>query len=682
MSAPHCLRTRIEAEAARAAGLLESFVEAMVELSGSEEASDKAIAPAFAPTFPALVWMLKVGSNSGVEQAARAVANLASASAESRDALREAGAIPALVKVLQKSGCVAGETYAAWALSTLACGNAINRDAIRDAGAILPLVRLLRQPSSGGVPTEHGTPSEAAEAALASLSTNSAENQDAIRQAGAIPVLVKQLQTKGGAEVATQAMDALATLSAMNIANNDAIREAGGIPALTARLHEGAQSECATKALGALINLSCSSTTNRDALRDAGAIPPLVEMLREVQPQQAAEDAACVLANLAGYHPANQDAIREAGAIPLLVHLLTVSQEAATEASRALSNLCANAANQVAIQEAGAVEMLVQVLAMGYCEVAQHAEHVLLSLMQNSMGAAGATLDAIAAGSVSLADFPTLQESIRGFGACQLQHAEAGEDVAALRAAIDNAASVGAADAETLGRARQRIDELAREAMRQAHRISLGIGSIEFPHDFCCPITLSKLRDPVVASDGNTYEREAIMTVLGPGCSKISPLTREPLAPHVFRNTALLRRIELYDEEMAQAAAAGAAAERTVAAAAVVSGHAAHEAITPGSKRAARTVARSSPAKRCKSGGEGQASDGEHADSDMVTDERYVWTPDVHARFEDAVGRLGLARAKPRSIRQLMGDEDEEGLPTRQSIQAHLEQYRQLAATK
>jgi len=53
-----------------------------------------------------------------------------------------------------------------------------------------------------------------------------------------------------------------------------------------------------------------------------------------------------------------------------------------------------------------------------------------------------------------------------------------------------------------------------------------------------CPITQEKIRSPVVASDGHTYERDAIMEVL---CtSTISPLTREPLRLFLFENHAIL----------------------------------------------------------------------------------------------------------------------------------------------
>ena len=40
--------------------------------------------------------------------------------------------------------------------------------------------------------------------------------------------------------------------------------------------------------------------------------------------------------------------------------------------------------------------------------------------------------------------------------------------------------------------------------------------------------------------------------------------------------------------------------------------------------------------------------------------QRFVWTPDLHCRFEAAVHKLGVAHAKPQAIRRLMGCDGEE----------------------
>ena len=57
------------------------------------------------------------------------------------------------------------------------------------------------------------------------------------------------------------------------------------------------------------------------------------------------------------------------------------------------------------------------------------------------------------------------------------------------------------------------------------------------------------MRDPVVASDGNSYERTAIQTVLQRS-NALSPLTREALRSELFPNRNLRKRIEPYNGEM------------------------------------------------------------------------------------------------------------------------------------
>jgi SHAQKYF class myb-like DNA-binding protein len=52
---------------------------------------------------------------------------------------------------------------------------------------------------------------------------------------------------------------------------------------------------------------------------------------------------------------------------------------------------------------------------------------------------------------------------------------------------------------------------------------------------------------------------------------------------------------------------------------------------------------------------------------------RLVWTPALHARFVDAVQKLGVKTAVPKSIMKLM---NVEGL-TRENVASHLQKYRQ-----
>lgn len=63
------------------------------------------------------------------------------------------------------------------------------------------------------------------------------------------------------------------------------------------------------------------------------------------------------------------------------------------------------------------------------------------------------------------------------------------------------------------------------------------------------------MEDPVVASDGHSYERAAIANVLSqPVHLRRSPLTREPLQPSVFTNRNLRKRIAEHQQEMVKMA--------------------------------------------------------------------------------------------------------------------------------
>jgi len=64
-------------------------------------------------------------------------------------------------------------------------------------------------------------------------------------------------------------------------------------------------------------------------------------------------------------------------------------------------------------------------------------------------------------------------------------------------------------------------------------------------------------------------------------------------------------------------------------------------------------------------------------DSRQSQKQRFVWTADLHRRFEIAVKSLGIDHAKPQAISQLMNCEGE-GAPTRQNIKSHLQKYRLL----
>lgn len=69
---------------------------------------------------------------------------------------------------------------------------------------------------------------------------------------------------------------------------------------------------------------------------------------------------------------------------------------------------------------------------------------------------------------------------------------------------------------------------------------------VEIPNEFLCPITLEIMQDPVIASDGHTYERSAILQHISMHAEyPRSPLTRDVLQSNILiSNNNLVKMIE------------------------------------------------------------------------------------------------------------------------------------------
>ena len=89
--------------------------------------------------------------------------------------------------------------------------------------------------------------------------------------------------------------------------------------------------------------------------------------------------------------------------------------------------------------------------------------------------------------------------------------------------------------------------------------------NVPLPADSTCPITYDKMKDPVVASDGHSYERSAIEEILR-SVHPMSPLTREALGTTLVPNLNLRQRIEEHEAELDRLAERMAARLATAAA--------------------------------------------------------------------------------------------------------------------
>ena len=194
-----------------------------------------------------------------------------------------------------------------------------------------------------------------------------------------------------------------------------------------------------------------------------------------------------------------------------------------------------------------AASFVISFAAFWYVDAATNAAAALQNL-SNSPNCCQAILAALTDTATPLDAFPSLQQKLRSSATARLLRTEAGEDAAALEAALAMATAMGTTDEAVTARVHLRLVELRTAATRRARRESVGL-NVALPADFTCPITYDKMKDPVVASDGHSYERSAIEEILR-GPHPISPLTRATLGTALVPNLNLRRRIEEHEAEL------------------------------------------------------------------------------------------------------------------------------------
>ena len=181
-------------------------------------------------------------------------------------------------------------------------------------------------------------------------------------------------------------------------------------------------------------------------------------------------------------------------------------------------------AQPYAIQMNAASVTRASVAASHASTIASHASAIASSI-------ANACSDARSASPVAIAAVSAADVEMSSFSA---------QDVRSLLNAI-----------RSLQQARTGLEEMFRAGRKnwRARHEAAHLSTIDHPDEHVCPITLQVMKDPVVASDGHSYERRAIRRVLNTP-NKRSPLTREVLREEVVPNHALRRRIEDHENDM------------------------------------------------------------------------------------------------------------------------------------
>ena len=366
-----------------------------------------------------------------------------------------------------------------------------------------------------------------------------------VLEAGGVEAVVTAMELQAAdaadAEVHRFGCTTLSSLARSDAAHKQAVVDGGGVSAVVAamRLHTAdaevhhagvatlsslAFSDAAHEVQRAgVATLSSLSVTHKQAVVDGEGVAAVVAAIGLHAADAGLQgNGCCALWNLASGGAACAQAVVDAGGVRALVAAMGQHQETADNAAGALEKLAAS--NPMAVLE----------------EVARTETDC------SSRGGLRKKLRACA---------------LKRLRAAEEGAAEEGTAVPELEHAIKLAAAVQV-DAAALNHAKGRLREIYADAERRERRESFGLGSHARPEEFVCPITFDEMQDPVVASDGHTYERSAILAVLRDGKKKggaMSPLTREPLSATVYPNRALKRRMQGYEEDMLRVAATAVA---------------------------------------------------------------------------------------------------------------------------
>jgi hypothetical protein len=99
--------------------------------------------------------------------------------------------------------------------------------------------------------------------------------------------------------------------------------------------------------------------------------------------------------------------------------------------------------------------------------------------------------------------------------------------------------------------AKEYFSEIKAAEEREIERKAKDIPEIEVPDEFKCAISHSIMRDPVVAADGHSYDRESIEEYFQRNAIAKSPMTQEPLKnKKLVPNSALKKLIRGYEADI------------------------------------------------------------------------------------------------------------------------------------
>lgn len=450
---------------------------------------------------PLLVALLDLPHSKCKAMAAYALAVLAEENSSLQTSAASAGAIERLASQLADEDDKCRE-QAAHALSNLTCQNKRNQIVFACANPQDTLLALLeRKPL---VARSHACK------IFSNLAQNTHSHVSMLRQSS-INVLVKLLLPEEN-ECQEWAAGCLATLASDTVEQR-LIKDAGGVPPLVDLVRKG-QPSMQKQAARALANISFLDEHLAEIVEEGG-IPVLVDLLGSSYPGNR-KHAAGALANLACNDAGNSRLIIEAGGIQKLLHLLCQQEESCrTQGLRAIRNLACSPDTQKALIDAGALPILAalfkeaqsdrsdyQKLVKAIVGLVADDDNAQLTVMQDGM--VDVLLMALRHGGINDQDMDEVKRALLKLACGVDDEGGAHDTIQAARArCVSSILSLGPHSAirssEVDGGDRMEGPSYGEEDNFEG-----------IPRHFLCPITHELMEDPVIASDGQTYERAAI----------------------------------------------------------------------------------------------------------------------------------------------------------------------------